>query len=1186
MRKEKFTILFLTMLLAGIMPAMAQFDAAANGFDPDTRLILRETQLSSPASDSSEGQHIEYLIDDNVTTFWHSDWHGTYSGDHYVQIDLENETSGYYQIVFGRRHNSVTCQPTKLLVEESLDGDSWSTSKTVEIPYYSDADQGTYVISDMFRLKGCNHIRVTCTQTNTNTNTWHCAELQIYPADKALALASAITELLNQYDKYLPGFPEELNIGTGFGQYSDEEAWADFQADLDLAYQYAERMDAGEEIAEELINAIVEKTDADFERIMASLVTFRMDDGYYRIVGNLRYYNEVDNGEIDLDGNPILEKVYYDIAMYGSLDGWLWWDAKNDNDARYLWKLSMEGKDVRMVNAATEMQCDLPQGEWIIKMSEDADRLMGFDYAGTENGHDVIAIRFANSPTNLNGGTYIHQMGHKRGAGKGPQKLGTWVSTWNMGTEYASDKGTSEWYLEKVSDEEAQALLDAFDLIKNHDKLVLNYQEYIAKAKTALDVAYDEMNVWTPNTEEPVITSTSQFHSLWTEPNEGSLDNLLDGDANTFWHSRWSGSVASGPHQASLDVTLDKPLSGTYQLYVLRRNTSEDHITKTSLYGTNDKLALEETQDDNWELITENVSTPWYDGQKDVFSNVLTFTTPYKYLRFYEESAQGKGNGYRNFGHYATFQLYPTSKTKTSQFDAMGEIGTSLETIVKAYDTLDLEALTVDDYNALVSAYEAFTAVLVDNAGLRKTINDNKKYSDYVIVGENPGFWKTDETAAVLDKLVAAATEYDNNGKYTQDETDSFVRDIKAAKDAIFSTAIGVDTTKWYHFCFDSEENFDLNGWSKNTVKNGTLYNQRIAAGTRTDDIGTVLNNEDIKPGTELYYFNEDEMTNDEASQFRFVALTDSTYAIQNRASGLYIYRKPLTTNGGISLQWTPAAFTVKPIGYGQNVLYMTLIDGQTISYPHLNAWESKCSYVGTWDDSHPGCNSHYLIEPVEDVDFEAYMPTMTVNRLTGGITPLCYPMDLTTDHSDVYTPVGCFEENGTGYLAIKNKEGESIEAGEPFFIIPQGTYDGEMAEEVALYTGSCMTSQPKDVCGLVGTFLDTWIGTGYVYFEGNETKSVEGLNTGRNYSVPANSAYLKYGDVMLEDGAEYDLAIEINGKYDDWTGIQNALRNVSAEGAVYTISGKLVSSKATLKDVRSMGKGIYIMNGTKVIVK
>ena len=72
----------------------------------------------------------------------------------------------------------------------------------------------------------------------------------------------------------------------------------------------------------------------------------------------------------------------------------------------------------------------------------------------------------------------------------------------------------------------------------------------------------------------------------------------------------------------------------------------------------------------------------------------------------------------------------------------------------------------------------------------------------------------------------------------------------------------------------------------------------------------------------------------------------------------------------------------------------------------------------------------------------------------------------------------------------------------------------------------------------------------------------------------------------MLEDGAEYDLAIEINGKYDDWTGIQNALRTVSAEGAVYTISGKLVSSKATLKDVRSMGKGIYIMNGTKVIVK
>ena len=757
------------MLLSGILPTMAQFDAAENGFDPDSRLILRETQLSSPASDSSEGQHIEYLIDYNVTTFWHSDWHGTYSGDHYVQIDLENETSGYYQIVFGRRHNSNTCQPTRLLVEESLDGDIWSTSKTVEIPYYGDADQGTYVISDMFRLKGCNHIRVTCTQTNTNTKTWHCAELQIYPADKALALASAITELLNQYDKYLPGFPEELNIGTGFGQYSDEEAWADFQADLDLAYQYAERMDAGEEIAEELIYAIIEKTDADFERIMASLVTFRMDDGYYRIVGNLRYYNEVDNGEMDLDGNPILEKEYYDIAMYGSLDGWLWWDAKDDNDARYLWKLSMEGKDVQMINAGTDMQCDMAEGEWIIRMSEENNRLMGFDYAGTENGHDVIAIRFANYPTDLNGGTYIHQMGHQRGEGKGPQKLGTWKSTWNMGDEYTSDKGTSEWYLERVSDEEAQTLMDAFELVKNHDKLVLNYQDYIAKAKDALNVAYDELNVWTPDKEAPVIQSTSQFHSLWTEPNEGSLDNLLDGDNTTFWHSRWSGGNATGPHQASLDVTLDEPLQGTYQLYVLRRKTDDDHITKTSLYGTNDDAALEDTQDTNWELIDDNISLPWYNGQYDVISKVITFTKPYKHLRFYEESAQGKNNGYRNFGHYATFQIYPTAKTKNSQFEAMGETGTTLEAIVNAYETLDLKTLTVDDYNALVDAYEAFKAVLVDPTELRNTIASNKKYPDYVIVGENPGYWTSDETAATLDKLLTAATEYDNGGKYTQD---------------------------------------------------------------------------------------------------------------------------------------------------------------------------------------------------------------------------------------------------------------------------------------------------------------------------------------------------------------------------------------------------------------------------------
>ena len=304
----------------------------------------------------------------------------------------------------------------------------------------------------------------------------------------------------------------------------------------------------------------------------------------------------------------------------------------DSTDPRQLWHLSMVGKDVKMVNAATEMQC-AGQVNVNITMSAEVDTLMGFDYVGTnENGKDIIYIRYSGAAKDYSGANsvYFHQQGHGKGKpGVVPHKLCLWVATWNKGEEYVDDKGTSEWYLEPVPEEEVKALLEAYELVKNHDQLVLNYQDYIAKSTETLDLIKDLRNVYTPDTESPVITSTSQFHSLWTEVKEGSLDNLLDNDPNTFWHSAWSSGKATGPHQASLDVIVDEPLIGTYQLYIMRRNTANDHMIRTSLYGTNEESALSETADTNWTLICDNVSTPWYSGQKDVYSQPFSITELY-----------------------------------------------------------------------------------------------------------------------------------------------------------------------------------------------------------------------------------------------------------------------------------------------------------------------------------------------------------------------------------------------------------------------------------------------------------------------------------------------------------------------------------------------------------------------------
>ncbi|MEE1215431.1 MAG: hypothetical protein U0L04_10680, partial [Bacteroidaceae bacterium] len=62
-------------------------------------------------------------------------------------------------------------------------------------------------------------------------------------------------------------------------------------------------------------------------------------------------------------------------------------------------------------------------------------------------------------------------------------------------------------------------------------------------------------------------------------------------------------------------------------------------------------------------------------------------------------------------------------------------------------------------------------------------------------------------------------------------------------------------------------------------------------------------------------------------------------------------------------------------------------------------------------------------------------------------------------------------------------------------------------------------------------------------------------------------------------------LVLEISGDVTA-VSIQETLDNVAKSGAVYDLNGRLVKKNATLNDVKGLGRGIYILNGVKVMVK
>lgn len=62
--------------------------ANSGNIDEVDGLVTSEEQIDCPSSDSAEG-NIPGLLDGDITTFHHTDWHGAYDGTHYIGFNIE-----------------------------------------------------------------------------------------------------------------------------------------------------------------------------------------------------------------------------------------------------------------------------------------------------------------------------------------------------------------------------------------------------------------------------------------------------------------------------------------------------------------------------------------------------------------------------------------------------------------------------------------------------------------------------------------------------------------------------------------------------------------------------------------------------------------------------------------------------------------------------------------------------------------------------------------------------------------------------------------------------------------------------------------------------------------------------------------------------------------------------------------
>ncbi len=937
-----------------------------------------------------------------------------------------------------------------------------------------------------------------------------------------------LEDVLRQY----AGYRNELPTGTEPGYY-DADAVAAFEAALDAAAVIDDPDVADSLTAEDLLKLAQNIVDA-YEAAIASLIPSQMafDDGYYYLVSG---------GESFSDG--LTKGMYSEMNSSGTIQG-RW--ATLEESCPFLWRLTENGnREYRVENMATNATFDNVATSTNVTLSKESTNLMVFDY-GPKSDEGYYYIRIS---TQAEGSSYyLHCSG--------------WTGTGNtlVGWYNTLDGGASSWMPIRVSDEEAEAIIEDYNTSLDAKAMAI-----IEDAKAKMEIAEDNFGL---------ISSVNQLSSPYTASYDGQgLPALIDGDIDTFWHSDWAGGdVPAGTHY--LQVELAEEYDELYFTFSRRNQGTTDHITQWGVYGA-PSLDADKSQC-TW--LSEEY-TPYTRAGETLSSEPFT-TTGYTILRFYIDDTTGfADNVCRGYGHISEFQLYNALGNAHSQMSALGDIYTNLQDAIAAAQAEMSYTLTEDTYNALVEAYDAFIDAFVDPTELRTAISEAQSAVSGISIGTNPGQWNDYSTADAIATTIANANEYDKSGYYTQAESDTYVLTLTDQLQAFCDAAVKVQTDRWYQLRYATEEEIEDNGWDASLGRPNNsgegLYGKYIAVASLVEDDGYYV----VEPlatgdlatlciGQNLYFQSKLDIAYEDYAKFRFVSVGDTAFMMQNKATGLFL--KATGESGAVTLSPHPTLFNVSAIGYGENLIAGKTLRGDPQSNLHAQLVQN---ILVTWPDSVPGSNSGLYIEDIDETVASDYDGTQfNIAIVPGSVNTFCFPVSLTSQEGTFYGA----EVEGTT-VTLHPIEGNSAEPGQPFVYIlgDPDSYDAEDAEEPVAFTHGYEVEKEAQISGdLIGSYYSEVIGSRRLVASDNAFR----VTSSSAATVTANGAYID-GDYNISD------AIAIVISEDPFTGITDTLATVAQSGNVYSIDGKLVTH-GNFSSIKSLPRGIYILNGVKIAVK
>ena len=765
----------------------------------------------------------------------------------------------------------------------------------------------------------------------------------------------------------------------------------------------------------------------------------------------------------------------------------------------------------------------------------------------------------------------------------------------------------SAFYARTITQEQIDKLLSVAQQGINNDKA----NALVNQAQSALDKGYAYMAVneqgtrlefansgdFSKDNDPGLVTSADHLKCPMADKDEGKdLNFLLDGDANTFFHSTWHGGEDAWKGNHFLQFQLEAPQQELLLKWVKRvhDNANGGAPAKVTLWGTKSDEALdkgkenktndagEEVMDyDAWKkqgwdsLAVSTFNYPYAikvgEATKNNYAGVAYFKVPAGYKNFRLEvvsranGAGADGNGNRFF-YGSEFRVYKGAYDEVNSLNASvpkADIDALNAAIAKLNAEVKAEKATKESIEALQKAYDQFLKNYPEPKRVTDALAEAQKLSTSSVEGAEVGYYKEGAKAKLEAVITSVKTQLEAQVKTKApnvEQINAYLAELNAGL-AEFAKQLIMPEAGVYRIQSASAEK--------------TREGRMITAINSSRESHLKMWGRVLDPNNKGVYKDEDGFSS-VLGAYWDVQKVENGYTLKNVYTGLYA--APKSGQAMMTQSETPYVFSVTFAKTPGCFNFVIKADDAEAKKIYVNA---ESDNLVLWNSAEGQDNSAFKFLPATEDLKKALDPEdgfrVYVQAKVAQIITLPVNAGFDPSNGQFYTVIGQDAESKIQLAAVTDNK---LNAGQAYVYKPAEKNESNFVtlyptKDVNMdYTKLNPTHTPgQAVNGLTPVFENTRLNEESGIF--NRDHSLVLLSE-PNESVAANTGYFdkmpvtdKKGDAELkaEDTiTSLGRGVVLNGK--------------AGKAGVYTLSGVRVNN------ANHLPAGVYIVNGKKQVVK